>query len=70
MYHHCQSVNDKMKKRNIPVKCYWYKAALKNKLKLNQTAIHYQFDYWAAREEFLTEEEVLQKIQNERKDIA
>jgi hypothetical protein len=53
---------DEMKKIGIPVQCFWYRAALKQKIKLNQDVIKYQFDYWIEHEEFLTENEVLEKI--------
>jgi hypothetical protein len=56
-----------MKKRSIPIQCYWYKAACKNKIKLNQKVVKAQFDYWIAHEEFLTEEEALRMNGNGEK---
>jgi hypothetical protein len=67
IYHHCQSVDSEMKKRSIPIQCYWYKAACKNKIKLNQKVVKAQFDYWIAHEEFLTEEEALRMNGNGEK---
>ena len=61
-YEECKSVADEMKKLGIPVQSYWYRNVFKNKIKLNQDAMKYQFDHVIKHEEFLTEKEALEKM--------
>jgi hypothetical protein len=55
----CQSVELEMKKLSIPVQCYYYRAAFKEKIKLNHDVIRYQFEHWVKHEEYIPEREVL-----------
>ena len=64
-YNNCKNVDEAMKQLGIPIQCYCYRAAFKNKIKLNQKVIRYQFDHWIKHEEFLTEQKALEKIDNE-----
>ena len=64
MYHCCKSVATEMKSMGIPVKCYWYRAEFNKKNKINQQVMKYQFDHINKYDEFLTEEEVLERINN------
>ena len=62
-YDHCKNVEKEMEKLNINTKCFWYRGVFKEKIKLNQDVIQYQFDHWIKHEEFLTEAEIQTKIQ-------
>ncbi|MFH1643814.1 MAG: DUF2608 domain-containing protein [bacterium] len=62
MYEQCKSVENEMKKSDIPVQCFWYRGAYKNKIKLNQEVVNYQFEHWKNHEEFLTEKEVVEQL--------
>lgn len=58
----CESIATEMKKRGIPTHSYWYRAAYKNKFKLDQQLIQKQFDHWTAHEEFLSAQEIADTI--------
>lgn len=75
LYHNCKSVVDEMKQRGLDIQCYHYRAAYKEKIKLNQAAAMFQFDYWVKHEEFLSEEEALtmlarQQVQSTNSALA
>lgn len=61
-HHHCESVDGEMSKRGIPARCYWYRAVFKNKTKLNQKVVKYQFDYWMKYQDFVPENEALRVL--------
>ncbi|MBD3231468.1 DUF2608 domain-containing protein [Candidatus Dependentiae bacterium] len=61
-YKECKSVADEMNNSGIPVQCYWYRFVFKNKIKLNQEIMKYQFNHIAKYGEFLTEKEALEKM--------
>ncbi len=58
----CKSVDREMKKLSISVQCYCYRAAFKNKIKLNQKVVRYQSDHWIEQEAFIPEKEVLEML--------
>jgi predicted Fe-Mo cluster-binding NifX family protein len=58
----CQSVAEEMKNLGIPGGCFWYRAAFKEKIKLNKQIIEYQYNHLLEHENFLTEKEVTEKM--------
>jgi FMN phosphatase YigB (HAD superfamily) len=59
---YCESVSSEMGKKNIPCHCFWYRAATKEKIKLDQKLIETQFAYWIEHKEILPEAEALKLI--------
>lgn len=57
-YSQSKSVEKEMKKLGLAVQSYLYRAAFKNKIKLNQKIVTLQFDHWVKYEKFLPEREI------------
>ncbi len=55
----CLDVDKEMSDLGIKTTCFWYSAAYKNKININETIIQKQIDHWLKFNEFLSEKEVL-----------